>query len=354
VPDSEKYTKILIIRQSSIGDIILTTPLVRSVRTHYPKAQIDFVIKKEFADLLRHNPHISNVLTYDKKTGFAGLKELKKQLQAEKYDRIIDLHKNLRSYFLRTGLDAKITSYSKEYWNRFFLLKFRVNRYPEVITPVYQRYFDTLKPEGISYDGKGTEIFLPLSEIEFVSEKLKAKGYDFTKPLIVLCPGASSPTKRWLPERFAEVGKYYIQKYGAWIIFVGGREDIELCERIQQDITVEMNFKTTAKTLNFAGKLNLLESGALLKMAHLAITNDTGMMHMAQAQKTPVTAIFGCTTYELGFFPLPEKSAVVEKDLSCRPCTANGRDQCPKGHFDCMNQISSREVIEAGLSVLKK
>ncbi len=341
---SKTYQKILIIRQSSIGDIILTTPLVRAVRKRFPKAQIDFLVKKEFATLLQHNPHISNVLAYDKTTGFEGLKALKKQFRATKYDRIIDLHKNLRSTFLKIGLNALTTSYSKEYINRFLLLKLRINRYKNII-PVYEQYFDAVRKDDIFYDGKGTEVFLPDAEIQKVRQSLKAENYDFQKPLVVLCPGASSPTKRWTPEGFAEVGNFYAQNYGAWIVFSGGKEDVELCQNIAQNIDYQI--------INFAGKFNLLGSGALLGQANLVVTNDTGMMHMAQAQKTPVTAIFGCTVKELGFFPLPKKSNVVEYQISCRPCTHNGRETCPKGHFDCMKKIKSQAVIEAGKSFLE-
>jgi lipopolysaccharide heptosyltransferase II len=328
----------LIIRLSSIGDIILTTPVIRAVKKQFPDARITFLIKKDFIDLVKYNPYIDDILTVDKSLGKEGLKELKKQIKASKFDWIIDLHKNLRSNYLKRGSGAVYkTKYSKQILNRTLLIKFRLNRY-KTIKPVYQRYFEAVNSVGINYDQLGTEVFYPVEDYNYVKEYLLKEGYDQSSQIIVLCPGAKHATKQWLPERFTEVGRKLIAEKNCTICLAGGKEDVNLCENIKDDIG--------RGAINLAGKLSLLQSAALLKMAKLCVVNDSGLMHLAQSQKTAVLAIFGSTSKELGFFPIEEKSVVVEYPISCRPCTHIGREKCPLGHFKCMNEIQIEDVMK--------
>lgn len=328
--------KILIIRLSSIGDIILTTPIIRCVRKQYPQAQIDYVVKSQFQDLVTTNPHLNSVRIFDKDGSGNPLKELRSRIRKEGYDWIIDLHRNFRSYYLRSGSGANlVTSYRKKILYRSLLVYLGINLYPKV-EPVMLRYFQATKKRGIEYDGLGTEILIPDERKSELLDRFPAIKEG--SMIITLCPGASFGNKRWLPERFLEVAQFYANSQKSQIVFLGGIGDMEVCEKLASQID---------NAVNLAGRLSLLQSGAVLKRSSLVITNDSGMMHLAQAQKVPIVAIFGPTTRELGYFPLPEKSVVVEAQVSCRPCTHNGLDRCPKGHFRCMNEISTKMVIEA-------
>ena len=329
--------KILIIRLSSIGDVILTTPLIRAVKNKYPNAQIDFVIKDIFADVVRTNLYLNNLYVYSKKEN--NLKEIKQKIKAEKYDLIIDIHKNFRSLYLRFGSGAKKTVHHKKYiLIRTLLVKWKINLFKEII-PSFKRYFNAVKSLEIEYDGLGTDLIIPKENTDNIKKILVKDGKEENQLFVALCPGASFDNKRWKPEGFAEVADYLIKEKNAFIGFLGGKEDLDLCHNIKNLMD--------SKSFNYAGKFKILESAALLKESDMVITNDTGLMHIAQTQKKPVIAIFGPTTKELGYFPLPEKSSVVEYDISCRPCTHIGLHDCPKSHFKCMNEISSQQIIKA-------
>jgi len=212
-----------------------------------------------------------------------------------------------------------------------------INLY-KTISPVFLRYFEAVKKAGIKHDHLGTEVFYPAADENFLKEKLAREGYGHKSSIVVLCPGAKHATKQWLPERFIEVAKKLIAEKKYTICLAGGREEMQLCEDIKKAVGHGV--------INLAGSLSLLQSAALLKMAKLCVVNDSGLMHLAQSQKTPVLAIFGSTTKELGFFPLKENSVVVEYPISCRPCSHIGREKCPKGHFKCMNEIQIEDVME--------
>jgi len=338
----EKPYKILIIRLSSIGDIILTTALIRCVRLKYPEVQIDFMVKKQFLETVVYNPHISNVLVFEKGQS---LKEFKNRLKLENYDWLIDIHQNFRSLFLKTGLKIPLkTGYSKQLFHRTLLVYLGKNIYGKA-KPVLLRYFEAVEKQGVKYDNAGTEVFFTDQNMEKVKQALNQSGYTSDKNLFVLCPGASFSNKRWLPERFAAVAEYLVKNKNGWIAFIGGKNDRELCAEIQSSLV--------ATSANFAGEFSLLDSAALLSECVAFVGNDSGMLHLAQAFKKSVVGIYGPTVKELGYFPIPEKSVVVEKAIPCRPCTHNGLNKCPKKHFNCMNTISSENVVEALESLLK-
>ena len=324
--------KILIVRMSSIGDIVLTTPVIRALRLRFPDAQIDFLVKSQFASLPENNPNISNIIPFDSGSGFGGLLKLRNRLATEKYDWLIDLHRSLRSRFLSAfcGFSLK-TTYNKQLVNRFMLIRFKKNFYKEV-KPVYLRYFEALKPFHIEYDGNGTEIFISEYDFSGINPGI------IDEKTVVLCPGAAHANKQWLPERFAQLA-VELNQSGYKVVLLGGKKEKQLCEQIKELSNADIQI--------LAGETSLRQSAAALSKAKAVVANDSGMMHLAQAVKTPVVAIYGPTTRELGFFPFPEKSIVIENELSCRPCTFKGAESCPKGHFKCMKNIESQEVAEA-------
>ncbi|HLO60979.1 MAG TPA: glycosyltransferase family 9 protein [Bacteroidales bacterium] len=339
-----EFGKILVVRLSSIGDIILTTPLLRSLKTAFPNSHVTFIIKKQYEELLTQSPYIDELITFSKKDGVKGLKDIKSLLKSRKFDLYIDIHKNWRSRYLRMGSGVRrISSYRKLIFKRTLLIWFKINLYAR-IKPVYERYFDSVKPFGVAYDGKGTEISVDPAKIETVRNRLVSAGFDFKRPLVIICPSATYFNKKWKPEGFIETARYLADNKKAFVIVHGGPEDKELCERIA--------ISAGHDVVNMAGTMSLSESAALLGLSNLVIANDSGLLHLAQSQKIPVVGIYGPTTRELGYFPVPEKSTVIETEVSCRPCTHNGLDHCPRGHFRCMNDIPSERVINAALNYL--
>jgi lipopolysaccharide heptosyltransferase II len=338
--------KILIIRLSSIGDIILTTPLLRSIRETYPKALITYITKKQYAGLLADSPHIHELIAFDKSEGFRGLRKIKRRLKAQHFDACLDIHNNLRSRFLRFGLGARMTTtYPKYILRRTLLVRFKINFYRH-ISPVYLRYFKAARKLNVQYDGRGSEIHFPEAATEKVTGILKSLGYSFNKPLLVICPGATYFNKKWLPGAFVKTAQVLRDETSALVIIHGGRDDKELCDSIAQQVGKD--------AYSLAGSLNLPESAALLNLSSLVIANDSGLLHLAQSQKRPVVGIYGPTTRELGFFPIEQNSTVVETQLPCRPCTPKGLNYCPKIHFRCMNDITPEMVIGAARMYLSR
>jgi lipopolysaccharide heptosyltransferase II len=338
------FQKILIIRLSSIGDIILTTPLLRSIRKTYPDASITYITKKQFAGLLADSPYISELIAFDKSEGFRGLRMIRRRLKQQHFDACLDIHKNWRSRFLRFGLGAGlIGTYPKYIIRRTLLVRFKINLYSH-IRPVYLRYFKAARKLGVQYDGEGSEIHFPQAASEKVTGILSSLGYMSDTPLVIICPGATYFNKKWLSGGFVKTARHLMKVRSAFVIIHGGRDDQDQCENIAAEIG--------PGAFSLAGTLSLPETAALLKTATLVIANDSGLLHLAQSQKRPVIGIYGSTTRELGFFPIEQNSVVVETTVSCRPCTPKGLNYCPKVHFRCMKDITPEMVIEAALRYL--
>lgn len=337
--------RFLVIRLSSIGDVILSTPLIRCLRKAFPESRIDFLVKKEFAAVLTNNPHISEIIVYDKQGGLGEFRRVKMLIKERNYHQIIDIQQNIRSILFSVGTRAAVTTFSKKLWKRFLLIRLRINAYREV-KPVYLRYMEAVESLGITYDGLGTEMFLPEEEVQQAAILCSGAGNGSPATLIAIAPGARWANKRWPAERFAQAANQLAASYNIQAVLIGGSADTDACLHVMQHLEVPVT--------NLAGKLSLVGSAAMLKQCSLLLTNDTGMMHMAQAVKTPVIAIFGPTTRELGFFPLPENGSVAETKLYCRPCTQKGLDACPKQHFRCMLDIHPSTVASLALEQLCK
>jgi heptosyltransferase-2 len=309
--------KILIIRMSSIGDIILTSPLIRQLRQKYPDARIDYLIRKEYADLVRYNPHLSNNIELDVRQGRAELKALREKIRHEKYDLILDLHRNLRSTYLRsfTG-HSPLLKIRKNQILRFLLVKFKINLYAKFYghpLSVAEKYLRAAAPLGLTTDDMRLELHLP----EEVAEKGKTIWRELTAQnfQIIMAPGAKHFTKRWPPE-------------------------VDVIKEIQLQAGNE-----TQRSL--AGKISLLETFAIIQQAPFFISNDSGLMHAAAAFQKPQIAIFGSTVKELGFSPVNPNAILVENHaLKCRPCSHIGRTACPLTHFKCMRKVTPERVWE--------
>lgn len=315
--------KILIIRLSSIGDIVLATPLARCLRNKFPSAQIDFLVKKKYSEILSANPYISNLIFFEN-----NIFESAKRIKKEKYDFILDVHNNFRTFLLVLFSGAKILRYKNYMFRRFFLSEFGLNFYKEKV-PVFQRYLKTAESLGILYDNKGLDFFID-KNAENKFEQIH------TNQCVGICPVAVWKTKRWLKRNFVGLAKKILEKQDCEIIIFGGKNDFDYCENIKILIG--------PKAKNLCG-LSLKETAVALKKCKYLVTNDTGLMHIAGALKIPTISIFGPTVEEFGFYPQSEKSKVISKNYFCKPCSTKGSGKCPVGDFRCMTEISIEEVF---------
>ena len=344
--------KTLVIRFSSIGDIVLSTPLLRVLRARFPQGQIDYVTRSEYAQLVRFNANLNVTHEFDTTTGFAGLRELKKKLRRERYDLIVDLHNSIRSRFLRSmrgvGSVVKVDKRIKE---RTLLVKFKKNTY-ESIVPVADRYIETVLGFGVQSDGKKAEVHIPDEILFGVSGKMAKLRLDRFEHVIGFCPFARHTTKEWPAERFVELGARVAGELNGAIMIFGGTPDRERAERMVHALSDSAGKE---RILNLTGELSLLESAAAMQYCDVIVTNDSGLMHLAAAMEKKVVALFGSTVEEFGFFPPKENSVVLErKGLHCRPCSHLGLPQCPEGHFRCMSEITVEDVFQAVVGFIRQ
>lgn len=329
--------KLLLIRFSSIGDVILTTPLVRALRAAYPDAVIHFATRPATTPLLEANPRLDRVLTLPGGDTRA-LLAFARTLRAERYDRVLDLHGTLRARALRVLVPGpRWKGYPKSTLRRRALVWFRPAsaRDPDrAVVPVPERYFGAAAPLGVRPDGGPPEVFLtPAAEAE-ADEALRRAGVPDGEPYAALAPGAQHATKRWPEERWLELARRFAAR-GVRPILVGGPEDAAASARIAAAVP---------GAASVAGELGLLGSAAVLARARLLVSGDTGVMHLATAVGTPVVALFGPTVRAFGFFPYTDRAAVLERDLPCRPCSTHGGEACPLGHHRCLREITAAEV----------
>jgi heptosyltransferase-2 len=342
--------KILVIRLSSVGDIILTSPLLRCLRARFPGARIDVLVKSEYIELVKFNPHVTNVIQLA--AGTRGeLSQLKNDIRDTGYDCILDLHNSLRSRWLRSFAGARrVRVVNKRVLRRLALVKWKKNLYRSVV-PVADRYIETASSLGVENDGGGLEIHVP-EEIRLLTDsKLSRFSLGPDAAVIGLVPGARHFTKRWPQERFVEIGVRLAKIPSAKLLLFGSKEEELACSDIAQLIN---SASGSGAAVNLAGKLSLLETAVAFDACRVVVTNDTGLMHLAAARKRKIVAIFGSTVKEFGFFPYGTENIVLENPgLACRPCTHIGRPACPLGHFNCMNQITAEDVLLAVSTISK-
>lgn len=316
--------KILIIRFSSIGDIVLTSPVVRCIKTQLKDCEVHYLTKKTYAGILQNNPHIDRVWTFDGK-----IDELIKDLKAEEFDHIIDLHNNLRSKIVKFRLGVKSNAFNKLNFRKWLLVNLKKNTLPPI--HIVERYLQTAKSLGVKNDNKGLDYFIP-TEDEVAMDVLPEShqhGY------IAFAIGAQHATKRLTPSKIIEICKGIAQP----ILLLGGKEDSSTGDFTESVVG--------SSVFNACGKFNLNQSASIVRQANKVITHDTGLMHIAAAFNKKIISIWGNTVPEFGMYPyLVDHSHIIEvKGLSCRPCSKIGYQQCPKGHFKCMNDINLNTII---------
>ncbi|MCD6543495.1 MAG: glycosyltransferase family 9 protein [Flavobacteriaceae bacterium] len=320
--------KILLVRFSSIGDLVLTTPVIRALSQQIKESEIHFLTKKRFVGILENNPYLTKIHGFEK-----DLKEVIPQLKKEKFDLVIDLHKNLRSNLVKINLGVKSISFDKLNLEKWLIVNLKINRLPE--KHIVDRYFDMLKPLGIKNDFLGLDYF----EGDENREIRKNLPEQFQTDYVVFALAGTYFTKKIPFEKWLEMAKLSPLP----ILLLGGSDEKELGEKLMRETLKQAVF-------NGCGNFNLNQSAALIREAELVITGDTGLMHIAAAYKKKTVSLWGNTIPEFGMYPyMPqntERIIILEnKDLACRPCSKLGYDKCPKGHFDCMMKLDVSNVF---------
>jgi heptosyltransferase-2 len=323
VEELSKINKILIIRLSSLGDILITTPFVRAIKTQFPNMKIDMLIREEYADVIKLNPYLDSKLFFKKDD--QDYNRLIEQLRDRRYELVIDLQNNLRSKKVASSINIKTVKFDKRSFDKFLLVNFKINRLKEA-PPIPIRYANTI--QNIKLDEQGLDLFTDKSANTVLVGKNNLIGF---------CPGARHFTKRWLKEYFIELGNKLVEN-GYTLVLFGGKIDKEICAELVDKIS---------GTINLSNNDELLQTAADMKLCRAIVCNDSGLMHTASATGTKVIAIFGSTVKEFGFTPFNCDHLILENNLlTCRPCSHIGRSDCPKKHFECMKSIKPEFVLE--------
>lgn len=318
--------KVLVIRMSSIGDVLLTTPVLKAFKRKYPESKIDFLVLDKFKDAILESKYIDNLIIFNKKKddGFFNILKFAEKLKENNYDYVFDLHGKFRSKLITKKIGVKSYCYRKRAWWKTLLVKARMIKY-QVDNTIVKNYFGAFKEFNLEYVGE---------DIEFeYGDNSKFLEY---KNMPIMAPGASKETKKWTEEGFGNLAKLIFEKHNIKTILIGGKEDIEKCERI--------NKISGDNCINLAGKLTLKESGGLLSLGKFLVTNDSGPFHIARGVNCPTFVIFGPTSP--GMFDFGKNDTLIYAGVCCSPCSLHGDKSCPKGHFDCMNKITSKYLFD--------
>ena len=338
----ENLRTILVLRFSSIGDIVQLTSPIHTIKVHFPKSRIDIITLDEYAEILLGHPSINRIIQISRDFKYKQLKYIGNKLSLRKYDLVIDLHNVIRSrIILKYIRGSKKIIYKKPRWKRFSLVEFNKNDFENEFSQrwLYHQCLNEILRNGYNIpDNKLVIKNSEKSQIRLLLDKYKVK-----KPFITLIPGAAWKQKTWLSKRYNEVINYIIQDLKYEVVMLGGDND-NICSSIS---------KINRSIVSLNGKLSLRESLAVISCSKLTIGSDTGLVHASEALGVPVAMIMGPTNVQMGGGVMLKKSSIVEKDIWCRPCSQNGKKTCFRSEQFCMNEISSSNVIDAVRNVLE-
>jgi lipopolysaccharide heptosyltransferase II len=315
---------ILVIRLSSIGDILLTTPVLHALKKQYPDAAISYLVMDTFEDAIRGHPGIDHLILYprEKYKGLSGLIRFSRTLKENSYDLIIDLHAKIRSMVIATLLKGKVLRYKKRALWKSILVPLRLIPY-HVDDSIVRNYFKPLKK---------IQVYFTKETLSFHFDETHVARVERYNDVVVFAPGAAAKTKQWPAEYFAKLGRMLKDK----IVLIGGKGEFDAFEEIRAAIGNSCE--------NLAGQLSLKESGALISRSKYVLTNDSGPFHLARGVLKKVFVIFGPTDPDM--FDYDENAVLIYAAEPCSPCSLHGDKICPKGHFRCMLSLSPEKVHE--------
>lgn len=322
--------KILVVRFSSIGDVVLTTPVVRCLKEQLKNVELHYITKKVFKSVLEQNPFIDRIITIDK-----SVDEVIDVLKQEQYDYVVDLHNNIRTLRLKRALKVKSSAFPKKNFSKLLLTTFKINRMPKV--HVVDRYFEAVKALGVQNDLKPCDFYLSESDV------VDLTAYNLTeKNFIAVAMGAQFATKQMPVSLMAEV----LGRIEQPIVLLGGPTDLERAAALSALLE-------NKQVLDLCGKCSLRQSAFMTKTCSKLLTGDTGLMHIASCFETPIVSVWGNTVPDFGMYTYaPQNKSLYSihevSGLSCRPCSKIGYKECPKKHFNCMN-LQNAELIASDL-----
>ena len=334
-----KPRKLLVVRLSSLGDILLTTPFIRALKQRFPRIRLDYLTGSRYRELLQSNPHIDYLMTMDVGRGKKEIQSIAERVKCEGYDAYVDLHGAIRSLQIRRKSKVhQVLTFKKYRFQRAILILLKRNIYPDDRSMALWM-MDVGKTLGIQDDGDGLDLFVE-PDVEHNTRKLlEVKSQDSQTDWIAMAPGARHFTKRWPVDRWIDLARRLTETYHVRILVLGDGDDRQLGKEIIAGIDDQ--------GYNGAGLFSLSESAAALSCCRVAITNDSGLLHMAAARRIPVIAMFGPTVRAFGFHPFRVPYRIMERSLACRPCSTKGSFRCPLKHFRCMLDITPDNVFFA-------
>ena len=324
--------RILLVRFSSLGDVLLTTPLIRALRARHPTATLTALTKEVWSPLLSANPHLDQVVTL---APGQSLVPLARAVRRAGFTDRLDLHASVRTRVLRLLVPGAWHGYGARRRERRALIRLKQNIYRDHV-PVAERYFEAARHLDVTPDGGPAELFTSPAAEARAEEWLARSELDARLPLVGVASGAAHATKRW-PVRHWRTLAGELTGRGFGMVLVGGVGD--------RVAAADIAAAVPGRAASAAGELDLQATGALLRRVRVVVAGDTGPMHLATAVGTPVVGLFGPTVEAFGFFPYHAQSRVVEQSLSCRPCSSKGGPRCPLGHHRCMEDMLPSEVL---------
>jgi len=342
----DKKYRILVIRLSSLGDIILTTPVLDALKDNCRNSEICFLSKQKYQGLFESDPRVHSVIYFEpegKDKGFSGLLRLIRGLNQKKFDLIVDLHSNLRSLLIRLLVRAgKKVHYNKKIIPR--LLMVHLKRWKVKPVSTIDNYLKSLGEITIKAWSRIPRLYSKNENKIWVENFFIENGLLRDQILVGIAPGAKWETKRWELDKFSFVAKSLSQDLCAKILLVGNKEDQQLIEEIEDHVGKEKIIQ--------AVDLHLDRLIALVERCGLFISNDSGLMHIASSLGVPTIGIFGPTSPGLGFSPSGLEDKVFWAGVECSPCSLHGEKDCVKESRYCMDDIKPEKIIEEAKRIL--
>jgi heptosyltransferase-2 len=338
----EKKGKILLIRFSSLGDLILLTALIDAIGEALPDLELHLATKEIYSELFEGSERVDRIHPIPEDAGIADLLDLRKRLSVEGFDIIIDAHNVLRSNLLYRTLRARRkVQLGKDQVRKLSLIRTGRDLYGDNQS-MHGRYLGLLRQLGEPASSVPTRLEPDVEAcaraVSFLDDENLAR-----RRFVAIAPGARWETKRWQPASFGLLAQE-LADCGLGVLMIGDRSEMELCRTVAGGCGAAVA----------CGRLSLMETAAALREASVLVTNDSAPLHLSEAVGTPVVALFGPTVRQFGYFPILPGSVVIERDLGCRPCSRNGSGRCRLENRECLDGIGHEEVLAEVLRIMRE